>query len=720
MRGANLFMLSLVVLIGIAVPAASQEDSALARQVKALIARLSADEFETRQQASDRLEALGAEAMPWLEEAAESEDPEVSRHARRLLRGIRQRNRDDLLASLHTRDNAFRTTDEFLGLVARGREVIPSLLAILAEEDGRGTSYSYYRFRNTYWVLAELVTPEDFDLLLSLLQSSNVQHRILQEPILRAFDREMVLKRVIEVLQDAEAHPQVRAQLVEMSINTSFSGNDPRIETAALLMLDDESELVRSSALRYLGIRRNQEGLAKIVVLCKDESIKVRTAALRALRSYRDPAALAPLRASLLDPAPEVRSAGIETLRSVGGPDFAPAVKPFLSDPDPRVRSSAAQFLARFGDQSALPVLLESLKQRDDEFLTRALNSLLDAIGRIGDETALDPLFMLLEDADDFDRIRNYRYRILQSIVQVGGEKILPRVEPWLTRSDLQNANIVLDEIGRMDSEQVVPMLMTALEKGTVRMRTSAVRGLTARNHREAAELIAKALEEETDAWFLSEATKALTTFGYEQAAPTIRTFLDGDLADMSRLSLYYASIRAMMRFHITEAAPRIAEMAIASPNIRSMGVDALASLGNPVVVDTLLTIHDSETNDSYRYRISVALARLGHGELLEKRLTGMGDAASTNRAAAYLALGRIDEARADLALLLESNPENGTIVYDMACVDARDGKTDAAIAGLKRAITLRMFGKAQILTDPDLASIRDDPRLAEVLEKAR
>ncbi len=719
MRLATLLPL-LLLLLGVTISAPAQDDSPLARQVEALIAELSADEFTIRQRACDRLEALGAAAVPWLEKAAAGEDPEASRQARRLLRGIRQRNRDDLLASLYTRNNAFRTTEEFRRLVTRGREVIPSLLAILAEEDSRGTSYSYYRFRNAYWVLAELVTPQDFDLLVSLLQSTNVQHRILLEPILRSFDREMVIDRVLQVLADPEAHPQVRAHLVEMSVNTSFSGNDPRIETAALGMLDDESELVRSSALRYLGIRRNQEGLTKIIALCKDASILVRTAALRALRSYRDPAALVPLRASLLDPAPEVRSAAIETLRSVGGPNFAPAVKPFLSDPDPRVRSSAAQFLARFGDQSALPVLLESLKQRDDEFLARALNSLLDAIGRIGDETALDPLFKLLEDADEFDRIRSYRYRILQSIVQVGGEQVLPRVEPWLTRPDLQNANIVLDEIGRMDSEQVVPLLMAALRNGTVRMRTSAVRGLAARHHREAAPLIATALQEETDAWFLSEATKALTTFGYEKAAPTIRTFLDGDLADMGRLSLYYAAIRAMMRFHISAAAPRVAEMAIASPNIRNMGIDALASLGNPAVVDALLSLYETEANESTRYRITTALARLGRGELLEIRLASMGDSASTTRAAAYLALGRVDEARADLALLLKSNPANGSIVYDMACVDARDGKTDAAFAGLRRAMTLRTFSKDQLLTDPDLASIRNDPRLADILEKAR
>jgi len=720
MRGISLFLLGLVLLCGWTAPARSQEESPLSLKVKQLIADLSADEFTVRQEAFDQLEALGEAAVPWLETAESSDDPEVARLSRRLLRGIDQRGRDDVLSALHSRDNAFRTTDEFLRLVARGREIIPSLLAIFAEEDARGTSYSYYRFRNAYWVLAEVVTPDDLELLLSLLKSTNVQHRILQEPILKTFDRETVLSRVIEILGDAKAHPQVRAHLVALSINTSFSGNDPRIETAALAMLDDESPLVRASALRYLGIRRNQEALPRIVALTLDDEVTVRVAALRALRSYQDPTVLPPLRASLLDPSPEVRSAGIETLRSVAGPDLAPAIKPFLTDPDPRVRSSAAQFLARFGDRSALPVLLESLKQRDDEFLTRTLNALLDAIGRIGDQSALDPLFKLLADAEEFDRIRNYQYRILQSIVQVGKEDILPRVEPWLTSPELQNANIVLDEIGRLESEKVLPILMAALEKGDVRMRTSAVRGLAKRNHREAAGLIATAMAEETDSWFLSEAVKALTTFGYQQAAPTIRKYLDGDIADMSRTSLYYATIRAMMRFHVTEAAPRIAEMAAASPNYQYLGVDALASLGNPEVADALESLHEAQDNDTLRHRIALALARLGRGELLKERIRMMGDAASATRTDAYIALGRLNAARTDLTLLLESDPENGALLYDLACVDARVGNTDAAISGLAHAFTRRTFSKDRMLTDPDLRSIRTDPRFIQLLKQAR
>jgi HEAT repeat protein len=719
MQRSSSFTLVLAVLLGFASPAIPGDPSPLEAQVRNLIRELSDDEFAVRHAAYEKLEALGSDAEPFLVEALDSEDPEVSRLAGRLLRSLGQRDQSDLLGALSTRDNAFRASEEFQELVGRGREILPALLAAIAEEETRNTSYSYYRMRNAYWVLAELVTEEDMEMLFGQLEGTNVQHRILLQPILQSFDREKVLRKTIAILTNPKAHPQARAHLVELSINTSFSGNDVRIDEAALAMLEDPSDLVRTSALRYLGIRRRPAALEAIIKCAGDDEAVVRAAALQALRNFRDPAALPTLRAALLDPDPTVRSASIEALRSAGGPDMVPAVKPFLTDPDPMVRSSAAQFLARFGDRSALPVLLESLKLRDDESLSRTLHSLLDAIGQIGDETALVPLFTLLDAAEDYDRIKSYRYRILQSILKIGGEAVLPKVEPFLLLPGLQNSHIVLDEIGRLESDRVIPLLLKALEEGDERLRTSAVRGLSARNHAAAAPLIAKALTEETDTWFLSEAVKALTNFGYEPAVPTIRTFLHGDVADMNRVSLHYATIRAMMRFHVAEEAPRIAEMARASPQYTYLGVDALASLGNPDTIDALIALYNEESNDSRRMRIAMALARMGHTELAQARLPTLGDGASSTRADLLIALGQLERARADLDTLIEASPENGTLYYDRACVKARTKDPDGAFADLDKAFETRRFSKDQLITDPDLASLREDPRFKALLSRA-
>jgi tetratricopeptide (TPR) repeat protein len=59
----------------------------------------------------------------------------------------------------------------------------------------------------------------------------------------------------------------------------------------------------------------------------------------------------------------------------------------------------------------------------------------------------------------------------------------------------------------------------------------------------------------------------------------------------------------------------------------------------------------------------------------------------------------------------LETYGENGTLLYNLACAEARLGESDAALEHLGRAVELedRFAGFAQ--DDEDLASLRDDPR---------
>jgi WD40 repeat protein len=79
------FCLSLVVLLGIACPAVARDEADIQR----LIRMLGADEFETREAAAQKLEALGCKAWPALRKAAATEtDPEIKARARELVERI--------------------------------------------------------------------------------------------------------------------------------------------------------------------------------------------------------------------------------------------------------------------------------------------------------------------------------------------------------------------------------------------------------------------------------------------------------------------------------------------------------------------------------------------------------------------------------------------------------------------------------------------------------
>ena len=76
----------------------------------------------------------------------------------------------------------------------------------------------------------------------------------------------------------------------------------------------------------------------------------------------------------------------------------------------------------------------------------------------------------------------------------------------------------------------------------------------------------------------------------------------------------------------------------------------------------------------------------------------------------------RYDEAKALLLQGLELHPGNKGLVYDLACVEALMGEHDAALEHLRQAFVdprVREWAR----TDPDLDSLRDDPRFSAALE---
>jgi tetratricopeptide (TPR) repeat protein len=57
------------------------------------------------------------------------------------------------------------------------------------------------------------------------------------------------------------------------------------------------------------------------------------------------------------------------------------------------------------------------------------------------------------------------------------------------------------------------------------------------------------------------------------------------------------------------------------------------------------------------------------------------------------------------------NEPERGGTLYNLACAEARAGRTDDALAHLQRAVELQERLREAAQDDPDLEAIRSDPR---------
>jgi hypothetical protein len=67
----------------------------------------------------------------------------------------------------------------------------------------------------------------------------------------------------------------------------------------------------------------------------------------------------------------------------------------------------------------------------------------------------------------------------------------------------------------------------------------------------------------------------------------------------------------------------------------------------------------------------------------------------------------------------VQADPTNPLMLYNIGCLHAVAGRRGLALDHLERAMELGMRNRDWLMTDPDLASVRDDPRFAALLTGA-
>ena len=78
--------------------------------------------------------------------------------------------------------------------------------------------------------------------------------------------------------------------------------------------------------------------------------------------------------------------------------------------------------------------------------------------------------------------------------------------------------------------------------------------------------------------------------------------------------------------------------------------------------------------------------------------------------------LGESKRAEAWARRAVQTDPTHPLMLYNVACFHAVAGRSGHALDHLERAIELGMRNRDWLLTDPDLASVRDHPRFQALL----
>ena len=170
---------------------------------------------------------------------------------------------------------------------------------------------------------------------------------------------------------------------------------EPAVEPLIAALANSDAQF-RKNAASTLGEMGDLCAVDPLIRLLKDSEWKVRNAAARALGELGNQRAVDALTSVLNDSASQVSETAAESLDAIGDHRAIEPLFRALKDSKGRVNSGIAEALGSFGDKRAAAAIIEQLQNTKAGFI---YHYTVTALGRIGDETAIEPLLKVCQDA---------------------------------------------------------------------------------------------------------------------------------------------------------------------------------------------------------------------------------------------------------------------------------------------------------------------------------
>jgi len=162
----------------------------------------------------------------------------------------------------------------------------------------------------------------------------------------------------------------------------------PAVE-ALIAVLKDGNWKMRDEAASLLGRIGDARAVEPLVVALEDEDKDVRRVAARALGWLGDSRAVEPLKHALPSPDGATERAAADALVAIWSPAVDPLIAALKSKHQP-VRVSAAEALGKLGDVRAVAPLIAALEDG-----TLGLEA-VEALGKLGDSRAVEPIVAVM------------------------------------------------------------------------------------------------------------------------------------------------------------------------------------------------------------------------------------------------------------------------------------------------------------------------------------
>jgi HEAT repeat protein len=252
-----------------------------------------------------------------------------------------------------------------------------------------------------------------------------------------------------------------RADLASAVYADVLTGNPT--DTVAFDLLHDKDPVIRTGAVRILGLAENTNAVDALTAATKDSDQDVRRSAVVALGAIKDPRTVPPLVAALKDPYWDVRS---EAANALGQKHDGTAVKPLLDalpDSDSTVESSAETallFLSKPTQESGVPGRAPAAP---DDFASR-LNDpnpkivLISAVclAVLKDPRSVPVLLQLVNSTDLTTRLD-----AVKGLGESGDPSVIPTLRQTLKDPDVNMRGWSIIGLGSLRDEASLPDLRT-------------------------------------------------------------------------------------------------------------------------------------------------------------------------------------------------------------------------------------------------------------------
>jgi HEAT repeat protein len=288
-------------------------------------------------------------------------------------------------------------------------------------------------------------------------------------------------------------------------------------------------------------------------------------------------------------------------------------IKAMENDPDKSVRIKALWALGDIGDASAVPSLLRLLEQEDDR-----LDSIVSALGKLGDKRAVDPLIQLL--SRQLEKRRVSPDSIVEALGNLRADRAAPYLTQILTRADCNrawriSAPSALRKIG--DPTAVGPLIQS-LSDDNYLVRASAIAALVHFADVRAITPIVQRLQD-SDPHVRREAAYALGVIGDSSVVRPLIAALNDNLDEDGRAPA--GDALCVIEAPVTEELIRALQDRFVSPDewCRSSFIDsAVDALGRLKAREAVPVLVQLLTRDDLRWAAASALAEIGDPAAVE------------------------------------------------------------------------------------------------------